>query len=276
MSRSAFALPVCLGLLGAPGAAAAETCGSPGMPCEITDGSYHIRLPAELQGAPIVLYLHGYAASGAVAIRSEALARPLTEAGFVFVAPNGQPDLALGQNLDWGIRDGGAWPRDDVTFLRSVLADAVDRFGLTGDRVLAMGYSRGGSMTWDLACHAPDIATAFAAYAGAFWGPLPDRCDRAVHLYHSHGFADAMVPIEGRALDWHGHAFQMGNLFAGLEIWRQTNGCPERASLSDTTDGWTKIWSDCEAGSIQLELLPGGHDRRTDWAEPLMAWFRAL
>ncbi|MEO1277156.1 MAG: hypothetical protein AAFV96_17910, partial [Pseudomonadota bacterium] len=74
-------------------------------------------------------------------------------------------------------------PRDDVEFLAAVLRDSASR-GVDRDRVLLAGFSRGGSMVWDLACRAPVMARAYAPIAGAFWEPLSERCAGPVDLYH--------------------------------------------------------------------------------------------
>ena len=63
----------------------------------------------------------------------------------------------------------GYYGRDDVAFIRSVIDDAAERFHLDRDRVLLTGFSRGASMVWDVACIAPDTATAYASVSGGFW-----------------------------------------------------------------------------------------------------------
>ncbi len=70
-------------------------------------------------------------------------------------------------------------------------------------------------MVWDLACKAPDSAQACAAVAGAFWEPMAETCAAPVHLRHTHGFKDGLVPFEGREGGWQGYPFQPGQRHEG-------------------------------------------------------------
>ncbi len=81
----------CLGFAGAATAAAEQPCGGPDRACVVEDGDYHAALPDDPQGAPVVLWLHGYASSGASAVRNEAFAARFTDRGFALISPNGQP-----------------------------------------------------------------------------------------------------------------------------------------------------------------------------------------
>ena len=85
--------------------------------------------------------------------------------------------------------------RDDVAEGHDAAARGVDR-----SRVLLAGFSRGGSMVWDVACHAPVTARAYAPVAGAFWEPLPASCQGGADLFQTHGWADRVIPLEGRSV----------------------------------------------------------------------------
>jgi len=271
----AFALAFALGALGGP-ALAEAACGGPEAPCAVGHGTYHAALPDEPAGAPVVLWLHGYASSGRNAVKNAGFAARYTKRGYALIAPNGQPDIGAGENLDWGVDDGHDWPRDDVAFLRSVLADAIRRFGLDGERVLAAGFSRGGSMIWDLACAAPESAAGFAAVAGAFWEPMQETCAAPVHLQHTHGFSDRLVPLEGREVTFQGNDFVQGNVFKALEVWRRVNGCLNSASEHETGALWLKRWGNCETGSLALWLSPGGHGIPRGWTARALDWFEGV
>lgn len=255
-----------------PGHAAG--CGGP-LPCHLPEGTYHIALPdppPARMGA--LIYLHGYAANGAAALRRDDIVGPALARGYAVLAPDGQTDTLQGSNLDWGVTDGAEWARDDIAFVRAALADATDRFGIDPGRVVLAGYSRGGSMVWDIACRAPDTAAAYAAHAGGFWEPMPASCAGPVRLFHSHGFLDATVPFEGNRIVWYGHPFEMGDIAAGLRLWRSTLGCAPKAGQSVTEAGiWIKRWTDCRSGDLTLELVADGHGRRGDWPARVLDWF---
>lgn len=253
-------------------------CGGAESPCRLAEGSYHAAIPDGVVAPPALVFLHGYAASGAAVMRNAAFVDAVLSRGVAMVAPNGQVDALQGEHLDWGVRDGFDHARNDIAFVDAVIADAAERFGLDRDRILLAGFSRGGSMVWDIACAAPELAAAFASHAGGFWAPLPEDCAGPVHLYHSHGFTDGTVPLEGQRGTWFGHSFEMGDVFAGISLWRGAMDCPARASESaaDPDGVWSKRWDTCAKGSLLLEIVPGGHTRREDWPDAPLAWFEGL
>lgn len=260
-------------LLAATAALAQPDCGAEDTPCTVAGAKYYVALPDEAHGAPVVLFLHGYAASGAAAIRDSNLARQFTGRGYALVAPDGQPDPLSPDLLDWGVADGFDQPRDDRAVLTAVRDDALRRFGL-GPRLLLAGYSRGGSMVWDIACADPGFADAYASASGAFWEPMPESCAGGIHLHHSHGFTDSTVPLEGRRVAFHDMKFEQGNVFKALGIVLRADGCPDMATESVAVDGtWEKMWKGCAAGSVHLVLHPGGHGRVSGWPGKILDWF---
>ncbi|MEM8791761.1 MAG: PHB depolymerase family esterase [Pseudomonadota bacterium] len=251
----------------------AETCGGPEAPCAIEGGVYHVALPEGDARPPVVLWLHGHGGSGAGAVKG--FATNFTKRGYAVVAPTGQQTLL--SKTDWSVSDGLDWPRDDVAFLKAVLADATSRFGLDRERVLVAGFSRGGSMAWELACRAPEIGAAYAAVAGAFWEPMVAQCPSPVHLNHTHGFTDRLVPFEGRKVEFQGFAFHQGSVMKGIDVWREANGCMTSGAHQFRTDGgWEKSWHDCEEGSITLTLTQGGHGIPKGWTARVLIWFESL
>jgi polyhydroxybutyrate depolymerase len=141
--------------------------------------------------------------------------------------------------------------------------------------VLLAGFSRGASMVWDIACRAPASARAYAPVSGAFWEPLPTACEAPVDFFHSHGWADRVVPIEGRS--FRDGAVVQGDVFAGLKILRQTNGCtarqPDAAPMEATSDLWLRRWTSCLHGRLDLMLHPGGHGVPEGWVTRVLDWF---
>lgn len=258
--------------------AVALECGGETEPCKIATGEYHIVVPAGWQGGPAVLHLHGYGSDGAKVIRNKGFAEPLLARGYALIAPTGAPWYENKPN-DWAVRDGwNTYPRNDVRFLRDVLADAAVRAGVDQARVLLTGFSRGGSMVWDMACFAPDFARAYAPASGGFWKPMTEDCVGPVHLLHAHGFADAMVPLEGRA--WHNAEFDVtvsqADLWEGLQLWRRKNSCPSNAAEHEATEGlWRKRWT-CDDGSLELVLHKGGHKLPQGWTTIVLDWFESL
>ncbi len=251
-------------------------CGVPDAPCTLEGGEYYVALPETPDQPPAVIWLHGYGRSGKAMIQNAAYVDPFIRRGYAVIMPSGQPSIN-DKDLDWGVADGYDLARDDVAFIDAVRADAVERFGIDPSRILIAGFSRGGSMVWDLACHAPELASGFAAAAGAFWEPMTTDCDAPVHLFHVHGFKDRMVPFEGRQLTWEGVDFHQGNVMKGLDVWRRQNACLGSAENSfDDDDSMQKDWVDCDAGSIRLKVTKGGHGVPEGWRDAVLDWFEAL
>ncbi|MEM7216494.1 MAG: polyhydroxybutyrate depolymerase [Pseudomonadota bacterium] len=249
-----------------------QGCGGPEAPCKLQNGEYHIAVPETSTNKKpgIFVFLHGSGGTGAAGVKNKGFVERVTARGYALLTPSGL-------KRDWSVFDGLPDTRDDVAFLRDVINDATQRFDLDRDTVLMTGFSRGGSMVWDVACAAPDTAKAYAAAAGGFWEPMKPSCEGSVHLRHSHGFGDRMVPLEGRKGIWRGRNFHQGGILKGLDIWRAANGCFGSADNS-SADGnrWTKVWESCEAGSLTLEIWDGGHGLPKGWSTDTINWFEGL
>lgn len=253
--------------------AISQTCGDADTPCEIESGTYHVLAPeGEPRGA--VVMLHG-GGGRAVGLLGSGIAKQAVERGFVFVAPQGFQEGGRFER-NWAVRaDNFTPPHDDIGFLNDVMDQVASDYGAPRDAMLIAGFSRGGSMAWDIACYAPATARAYAPAAGAFWDTLPEICDAPVDLFHTHGWDDRTVPLEGRPL-FNDAVFQ-GDVWESLKIMRETNGChtrqPSRSEIDD--DQWWRHWENCDAGRIDLMIHPGGHGTPRGWAATTMDWFEA-
>ncbi|MBK0400747.1 dienelactone hydrolase family protein [Limibaculum sp. M0105] len=267
-------------LLAGADESAAPPCGNPEGICSVENGIYRLRLPDSVGAAPVpaVIYLHGWGGNSLAVMRGANRVSDATVArGYALIVPEGVPKPGREQR-DWAVRDMlSNHPRDDIAFLASVLDDAAAR-GIDRSRVLLAGFSRGGSMVWDVACRAPGLAHAYAPVAGAFWEPLPDDCNGPVNLFHTHGWTDRVVPLEGRSVA-DGRLIQ-GDAFASLAIMRDMTGCDAR--MPDTTpmeaDGgiWWRHWTSCPGGRLDLMLHPGGHALPDGWIDQALTWFELL
>ena len=253
-------------------------CGSASLPCSVTAGEYFIAVPDGWQGGPAVMHLHGYGGSGAKVIGRKGFVEQFTSRGYALIAPSALP-WDEGKPRDWAVRDGWLiYPRRDMLFLREVRADAVTRAGVDPKRLLLTGFSRGGSMVWDMACHAPGFVRAYAPVAGGFWLPMPKDCTGPANMLHTHGFADPVVPMEGRSI--HSDAYEItirqADIWEGLQLWRRENSCPSNPAEHEISDGiWRKRWK-CEDGSLELVLHKGKHGMPKGWASIVLDWFETL
>lgn len=264
---------LCLALAGG---SAQAGCGADPEPCRLADGEYHALLPkAGGQGAPVVLWLHGAGSNGGNAVRNAALMEALTGRGYAVLAPTGSRQFGE-RGASWNFLPG--WEgRDETDFLRRAVADASARFGTDAKSVLLAGFSAGGFMVTYLACTAPETFAAYAPVSGGFWRPLPDGCAGPVRLFQTHGWADRTVPLEGRVL--RSGQFEQGDIFQGMELWRQANGCAgqDPTAYGETGIFWRRKWEDCAAGSaLELALFPGGHTVPEGWVDMVLDWFESL
>lgn len=246
----------------------AQDCG-PEAPCEIPDGSYHLRLPEGEGPHPVLIWFHGHRGNGASIHRTGGLQRDFLERGYVLLAPNGF------QRVDgvrtYPARDGA--PRDDVGFALAALDAASTRANLDNARVYAGGFSAGGSMAWLLACEAGDRLAGMVSVAGALRRPNTTNCAglSGLPILQVHGFGDAQVPFEGRGIrDWH-----QGSLWDSLEKARVANGCrsnPDSIEIGDTFR--SRSWeANCARGAVRLDVHDGGHGLPQGWTARAFAFF---
>ncbi|WP_299809539.1 polyhydroxybutyrate depolymerase [uncultured Roseibium sp.] len=240
-----------------------ETCGEE-TPCELENGEYFIHLPQTLaeirkSGEPLgaIFYLHGHRGKALNAVRNKGFQRMADELGVAFVA-------VQGINGTWSFPTAPRNLRDEAVFFDAVLQDLSDRFGVDRHRTLLSGFSSGGFMTWYLACADSGRFAGYAPIAGAFWEPLPRDCPtEAPYLFHVHGTADTVVPLEGRWLG--GGKWKQGDVSQSFDVWRRQSGLSGTAPQTET-DGNLKCerWQPV-TGVLELCLHDGGHSVQAGW-----------
>jgi polyhydroxybutyrate depolymerase len=214
----------------------------------------------------VVVWFHGWQDTGLRQVRDGGPAEPWLDAGWLFVAGDGAEKT-------WAHQGSPSQARDDIAYVRAVIADVAARVALDETRVLAAGFSQGGSMVWDVACRLGAPFTHHAPVAGAFWEPAPTDCPAGpAAIRHVHGTADTVVPLEGRPI---GDRWHQADVFEGLALWRATNGCgPDPDRTWQTAEGLTcQAWADCTAGPpLHLCLHNGGHTVPNGWVDRTLEW----
>ncbi|WP_422678273.1 alpha/beta hydrolase family esterase [Bosea beijingensis] len=216
-----------------------------------------------------IMYFHGYQGSAAETLADEGLVAAAQRLGVALIAPDGVVH-------SWSFPGSPARNRDEFRYVGQVLDDAVARFGLDPARIMASGFSQGGSMVWYLACRMPSRFAAFAPIAGAFWEPLPESCDGArPPLIHVHGTSDVTVPLAGRTLR---QGSKQGDVFKSLAVFAPggcTGGWAEAARAPAPGQLACRVATGCD-GPARLELClhVGGHVADAAWVE--RAWRLAV
>jgi polyhydroxybutyrate depolymerase len=265
-------LALALAVFAGPVAAACDADGH----CEIDSGTYHIAVPDGVDAPPMVLWLHGFGGSGEAALRNRAGVQRYLDRGYAFAAVDGLERAPDDGRRSWSFHPERVQRRDEPAFFADVIADAAGVYGVDPDRVILAGFSVGGSMVHYAACARPDLFDAYAPVAGAFWRPHPVDCAGPVRMFHTHGWADRTVPLEGRSLG--GGTIEQGDAWYSIMLWREENGCathlPDQITIED--DIWRRDWTGCAEGSLRFELHPGGHGIPHGWAMRMLDWYEAL
>lgn len=258
-------------------------CADNAAPCSVGEGEqageYHLVLPGSAApegGWPAVVFLHGWGSNGAEMMTKSEMIESFRNRGFAVITPEGTPREG-GKGRAWLFHPKNRDGRDEGAFLRSVADDAAARFGLNRGRMILAGFSIGGSMVSYVACETPDSFTAYAPLAGNLWRPHPESCAAPVDLFHTHGWRDGTVPLEGRPLG--NRSIFQGDVFEALGIWRDANLCQQDNPNSFDTRGnyMIRSWTNCDSGkSLSMALHPGGHVIPDGWADMVFDWFEAL
>jgi len=234
----------------------------------LANGTYRAVAPPGWDGEralPLVLYLHGYREDSAMITGNAALVAAVTASGALLVVPDGV-------DKSWSFSGAPSHKRDDIAFLHEVVADAERRWPIDRARIFAAGFSIGGSMVWDLACHGATGFTAFLPFSGDFWTPYPARCETGpIELRHTHAVNDHTFPMAGRPLFGQ---FQQGDVYKGFAILEATDGCaadPDRKLRDGDLD--CTSWTDCGSGKqLEMCLHHGDHQIQPDWLHRSIDW----
>ena len=260
-----LALAAALAALGAPSPALA--CG-PDTDCRVGDQTYRLRLPEGHDGkTPVgaILFMHGYKGTAAGVMRNRSLGKAVSDLGLALVAPKSSGN-------DWSLPGApqvtsatGPQP-DELLLFDRLLEDLAARFPIDMDKLMATGFSAGGMMVWNLACERGDRFAGFAPIAGTFWAPLPESCaSPPVHLLHTHGTSDPVVPLGGRPIQ----NTHQGDVYDAFELFRKA-GDFGTAKRYEVLDLQCQRRVNPQGRALELCLHPGGHSFKTDYV--VRAW----
>lgn len=253
-------------------AAAAADCGGASF-CTVPGGRYLALPPPGWDGQaplPATIFFHGWRSSAKEFAANPSFTGAFAAQAVLLVLPDGLEG-------SWAHRGSPSTARDELAFLGAVRADLLARWHVEPGRLLVTGFSQGGSMVWDLACHRGRDYRAFVAVAGAFWEPLPERCEGGpVDLLHIHGTADPVVPMAGRSIRG---TWRQGDVLKGLAVLRAADGCPAAARAEPMAAGLScEVWDGCGSSGRELRLCrhPEGHLMPEGWVRLAHAWLRRL
>jgi polyhydroxybutyrate depolymerase len=273
--------PLILGLtltLGLVIPARAAPCDSTGFdkPCPVREGVYRTLIPEGDGPFPVMVYLYGSGGQSVTIANHPLFIASVVERGYALIVPAAlNMEYRRGvYNSGWSLRHEPGDKRDDVLFINRVIEDAGRRFPIDRGRVVLVGQSRGAFLVWEIACHKPETAAAYAAHAGGYLGKLPEKCARPVRFLDSHGLADPIVPFAGAPVVSGG--VTMATPKRSLDLLAKTNHCrnPEAEAAGLTLGMQRTRWTGCARGSsLDLLLHEGGHTMPAKWFRAVLDWF---
>jgi polyhydroxybutyrate depolymerase len=219
---------------------------------------------------PLLLFLHGFGATGKLAFDVLKLAE-FGQKNRVFVlAPEGTLD-SKGRRF-WNAHpaccnfDGQSV--DHVRALNDLVDSMIHSYAVDAARVYVGGVSNGGFMAHRLACEWQDHLAGIVSIAGA--GPANSQTCRprkGLRILEIHGDADETVFYEGGTLFDRPHAVY-GSAKSTFEDWANRLGCGTRAPGSSPPfdlvanlpgeETHSLNHENCKSGSVALWTVHGG------------------
>ncbi|HCB38024.1 MAG TPA: hypothetical protein DEP66_07535, partial [Acidimicrobiaceae bacterium] len=238
------------------------------------DYDYHVFVPPGYTPVPtpLVLNFHGLGSDGAGQAGFSNYQGVAVEEGFVVVHPTGLIVESSGDRRSWELPQLPDDERDDVGFVRDLIAEVGRQVCVDAARVYATGMSNGGFLSSVLAC---EMADTFAATFSVAAVTHPDGCtpSRPIAMGAVHGTADEVVPYSGGGgstlIDTADESFDaetLADFFSQVmpEEMAEFAADFDCGPAVDTTvgpDTTLRTWSDCDGG-VELVFYTvegGGH-----------------
>lgn len=227
---------------------------------------YHLMVPPGVRaGAPLVIAFHGGGQNAGRFAKGVGLSEMARRHGFVLALPEGVGGPG-GKGQSWNT--GSTVPQgyaeingvDDLGFVSKMLNEIIARGVVDRNRVYAMGVSRGGMMSYQVACNLPDRFAAIAVVAATL---SSGRCadPDGVSLLHIHGTNDKRVPWTGGQGRFTAPGAAWESAANGIAIFAQQAQCRIDWNADRVAPDTICYTTDCP-GSDEVEyclIENGGH-----------------
>jgi phospholipase/carboxylesterase len=152
---------------------------------------------------PLVILLHGF---GAHMRDLAGLCPSIDREGYIYACPNAPMPFQLGPGMvgyGWTPPRGAGTPehiQGAVSALDTFFDEVMEKYGVPAGRVILMGFSQGGSMTYRCGLPRPETFAGLAALSSVMPDPeeltgnLPDQ--RTQPIFIAHGIHDDLAPVE--------------------------------------------------------------------------------
>jgi polyhydroxybutyrate depolymerase len=233
--------------------------------CRLGDRVYRVYVPSgdESRSRGAIFFSHGWRNSAAGTMGNRSLLKLADELDAVLIAPQSIGD-------DWKLpnrpREKDNTGEIEFTYFADLIDEAVKRYNVDRDRILMTGFSAGGMMSWNLACHRGELFAGFAPISGTFWAPVPQSCPSApVNLMHFHGTGDGMVPLTGRPIA----DTSQGDVYKALALFKESGDFGEASSVP-VEDLECERRENPDGKILEFCTHPGGHTYQASYVR--RAW----
>ena len=252
MTRVMCAVLVVLGLLSGCGAKKDDRIVTlPGPAGDRTAIVYHPKSAGP--GAPLVVVSHGANGSAEQVRKSFGWDALAEKHGFVVA----YPDALDGRwNAGFCCRRADSPKVDDVAFLHDLRELLIKEDDVDARRVLAVGASNGGMLSYAWACTRAGDLAGIGVVAGALTVPCPRPAPITVVAIH--GTADAVVPVAGgMSVGGPGNNLVYPSIDEALEPFRAAAGCPPDPEIEVDPPATVATWRCPQGREIVRDVIDG-------------------
>ena len=173
---------------------------------------------------PLVVALHGYTSSGLGVSGFFDLIDSVHENGHLLLRPDGTIS-ATGQRF-WNATDAccNIWGQevDDVSWLTSLINEAITYHGADPEGIIIVGYSNGGFMAHRMACERGDMLRSIISLAGATHYDFNDCPNTGYpNVLQIHGTSDSVIFFDGGTILGDNYPAASQTVFS----WANRSGC---------------------------------------------------
>jgi polyhydroxybutyrate depolymerase len=238
--------------------------------------SYVLYKPANLQpGAPLLIVLHGAAATGATMQSLTGLDAVADAHGFVVAYPTAVGAPLLGRDTNWQLGCCDTYNRGTADFhwFSSLIAKLARTDHIDTHRVYVAGFSLGAAMTYRIACQLPATVAGVASVGGFETLSKPCQPKQPVSVYEIHGTNDYFggscggpTETDAGCPDGLGDPGYEPSVAQVNRQWRRIDGCSSAVQATRFESVHRQLWSHCSGSSeVQLDVIVGGEHC---WPQP--------
>ena len=216
-----------------------------------------LRIPKTEGPRPLVIVLHGWTASGAMAEQYTGMAEEGERRGYVTMFPDG-----LGKAKGWnaGFIDLTGQKPDDIAFIRSLIEYGKKEAGVDPSRIYICGHSNGAFMAYAAGSALSKQIAGIGAVAGTIGiqEKVISAPESPVPAMIIHGKLDSTVAYESTS-----QALLKGvSAPESAKWWANKNGIKGEPVVTESGDIRTEQWRSSEGMEVVLVSLNKG---RHDW-----------